>query len=95
MIESSGSDTPATLASSVPVSGPVSVTESEPVSVPPTLGMAFVALCEAMSPSFQEAIPDLLRCREIQGWYVNGNHIVAWSEAIRLLEQVLGTPLRP
>ncbi len=59
--------------------------------VPPTMDMAFMTLCQAMDPCFEDRIPEQIRCQEIMGWYDNGNHLAAWKEAVRLLEQVIGS----
>lgn len=61
--------------------------------MPPTMAMAFMTLCQAMEPCFEDQIPEQVRCQEIMGWYDNGNHLVAWKEAVRMLEQVIGAGL--
>lgn len=66
-----------------------------PAPVPaPTLEAAFTLLCQAMEAHYVDDVPTALRCQEIQGWYANGNVVVGWREAIRLLEQMLGLPLQ-
>ena len=68
--------------------GPVSAQE------PPTLGDAFRVLCEAMIPHLEDNVPAQLKCEEIQIWHANGNHAVAWTHAILLLEGILGVSIR-
>ena len=60
---------------------------------PPTLHDAFYVLCTAMETHLEDNQPAYMLCREIQAWYMNGNHQVAYQRAIQLLEGILGVPL--
>ncbi|HEY5867085.1 MAG TPA: hypothetical protein VI542_16305 [Candidatus Tectomicrobia bacterium] len=70
----------------VPV-GPITSTAAA------TLDGAFTLLCEALKARLEDDLPAQLHCDEIQGFYANGNHTIAWGHAILHLEQVLGAPL--
>ncbi len=61
---------------------------------PPTLGGAFFMLCEAMLPLLEDDLPEQLHVEQIMGFYANGNHAVAWTHAVLILEKVIGVPLR-
>ena len=63
------------------------------VVTPPTLHDAFFLLCAAMETHLEDNQPSYLKCREIQAWYVNGNHAISWQHAAKLLEEILGVPL--
>lgn len=60
---------------------------------PPTMDEAFHTLCRAMAVRLDENEPARLHCDDIRGWYANGNHVVAWTHAVQLLEGVLGATL--
>lgn len=67
-----------------------------PASVPlapPTLDEAFHTLCQALYPLLDEDLPRQMRSEEIRGWYQDGNHAIAWTHAMMLLESVLGVRL--
>ena len=76
-----------------PVAAPVAVALPSVTPDPVSLQQAFTALCQALDPLLEDSLPDQLHCHEIQGWYANGNHVVSWSHAVHLLEQVLGQAL--
>jgi hypothetical protein len=62
---------------------------------PPTLDDAFRLLCEVLAAYHaDESLSLSLQCDELQMIYANGNHAVAWSRLITILEAALGAPLR-
>lgn len=61
----------------------------------PTLDDAFVVLARALLPLLEENMPMYTYVEECLGVYANGNHTIAWTRVIAILEGVLETPLRP
>ena len=57
---------------------------------PATLDAAFMLLCRAMMANLEEDVPSLMHVEEIMGWYVNGNHAIAWTHAVDTLGRVVG-----
>ena len=62
-------------------------------NTPPTLENVFYMLCQALVEACKDNLGMSLHAEEIQGWYMDGNHTVAWAHAVMLLEQTLGQRL--
>ena len=58
-----------------------------------TLDSAFMMLCDALKTHLDDDLPAQLHCDEIQGWYANGNHGIAWAHAVQILERVVGAKM--
>ena len=56
----------------------------------PTLDDAFHTLCRALYPLLEDDMPAQMHSNEIRAIYTDGNHGIAWTHAVMLLEQVLG-----
>jgi hypothetical protein len=64
-------------------------------ATPPTLDDAFHLLCTVLAAHHaEESLPLALQCEELLMIYANGNHAVAWSRLIPILEAALGVSLR-
>ena len=75
---------PATTIAVVPVGTP---------TPPPTLHSAFYTFCQALENSLAEDAERLEHAVNIQGWHDNGNVVIAWQHAVKLLEHVLGAKM--
>jgi hypothetical protein len=77
---------PTTTIAVIPVGTPVP---------PPTLHTAFYTFCQALEASLtnEEDAELLAHAGNIQGWHDNGNVVIAWQHAVKLLEHVLGAPM--
>jgi hypothetical protein len=62
----------------------------------PTLAEAFQVVCAALKPLLLENAPAHAHVEAIQGWYRStvANQQICWGHAMRVLEGVLGGPLR-
>lgn len=62
---------------------------------PATLHAAFSVLCKALEGELQatEQCETLGHVLDIQGWHANGNVVIAWQHAVRILAEVLGAPM--
>ena len=74
--------------------------EDEALSVvaspqPPTLEEAFTVLAQALHEHFsvREHVPMALHIGEVQAWYTDGNHTIAWQHLMQALEVALGATL--
>ena len=75
---------PATTIAVVPVGTP---------TPPPTLHSAFYTFCQALETSLTDDAELLAHAVNIQGWHDNGNVVIAWQHAVKLLEHVLGAKM--
>ena len=59
----------------------------------PTLHSAFYSVCQALESALSDDIELLEHAKNIQGWHDNGNVVIAWQHAVRLLEKALGAKM--
>ena len=75
---------------------PATVPEAPPIPIKPRLHTVFTEVCAALAEALTRAEDweGAAVARSIQAWHDDGNIHAAWTQAVGLLEKVLGAPLR-